>query len=296
MDSPLKTISELANDVVKYLYMTDPTLALTAVKSSTPILDKAGFKYSIMQGVLFKKVSSGNPQFMMDYLLSCTSPFEEKFGVNKLWASLRGVTIKFYQKNREVLKEGMIEVPITKYVIEHAVFNTLFGFQSTDFRKRKWIKDPILVTNHKLNIPSLDGMVDVPYQEIATIGRQIYVGYDSEAIHGVVRAIDYQRTPDNMSCIVLLGETRILEEFQKVLAVMKTEYRKLSKLEEEILSLLAEYVQPEKIPSLCVCGKEDSDKAVERLKTLSYIDDGLKLTSYGINLYTQIKQRKESQL
>jgi hypothetical protein len=232
-----------------------------------------------------------NKGALYDIILTYTSVCEEKYGVNETWDPLKYVILKVFQGFKDEIRELGIEIPVARYEMEYMLLDTLFGLKSSDFRKRRWIKGSVLVTNHNLIFPKEVRDEVIPLQAIATVCREIYVGYSAELARGMIRAIDYQVKATGMSCAVILAKDDLMNEFMKVTSILRAEYRRLSQNEAKILLALYDGAPIDQVYKRCSIDQQEVDKAFRRLVELNYSDYVGHLTSYGINAAVETTSR-----
>lgn len=291
MDKASRVYSSLLAGETAYLAKVNPQLAAKTLEEKAEALKKAGVQYTVEGGLKITEAPENSGELLYQTILDLAAPYEKQYGVNKLWNPLKTVIVKVFQKNRDVVRETGMEVPVAKYEIEYMILETLFGFQGTDFRKKRWINGAVLVTNHEIVLPEDGGAEHIPLQAVATVGREIYVGYEHEMTKGIVRAIDYQVKESGMSCAVLLAKGELMKEFMKVASVMRAEYRRLNPTEERILLALYDETPVEQLAGKTGVKGVDVTAAFKRLMELRYTDGKGHLTSYGINASMELKQR-----
>jgi hypothetical protein len=295
MDSGARVYADLLNSFTLYLSKADPALSQIALTQSLKALDESGIKYRLEGGaltVMDADRQGRNPLY--DTILAYTLIFEREHGINKTWNSLKTLTLKTLQGNRQVIRDLDLEVPVVKYEMEYMLLETLFGFKPSDFRKRRWYKGGVLVTNHHLVFPKEVNQEAVPLSSIASLCREIYVGYSSEIARGSIRAIDYQGRVAGMSCAIILAKDELLGEFRKVVSILRTEYMRLSQNEVKVILALNRETQVGELPTACGLSPQDVDNAMNRLKELGYAGKGGRLTSYGINAVAMLEERQAS--
>ena len=133
-----------------------------------------------------------------------------------------------------------------------------------------------------------DGFEELLYPYMATVDREIYLGYASEIIRGEIRAIDYQIKTTGMSCIVVLAKKETMRDFMKVVSVMRGEYRRLNQIEKSALISLHNGTDPKELPKALDISQQDAEKALKRIILIGYTNEKGHLTSYGINAAAEI--------
>jgi hypothetical protein len=292
MDPGARVYSGLLNAFMLYLGKLDPALSPQALTASLKLLDDAGVRYRLDEGVLTVTDSKASARkAMYEALLAYASAFEQTLGVGRTWGVLKTATLKALQGSREDIRGLGLEVPVVKYDMECMLLETLFGFKPSDFRRRKWIKGAVLVTNHRLVLPSEGGYEEVPLQTIATLNREIYVGYSPEVARGSIRAIDYQADTAGMSCAIILARDEVLGEFRRIVSMLRAEYRRLAQRECRVLLALNGDIPLNQLARACGMSQGDVEAAMRRLVELRYAEPRGRLTSYGINAAVELQER-----
>jgi len=291
MDSGARVYASLLNGITLHLSKLDPKLNQTALKEGLTALDKAGVRYSTDGGVLtVTDAGEQSRKALYDFALAYVSAFEGEHGVNETWSQLKSLTLKTLQNFRDDVRRLNLEIPIVKYVMGCVLLENLFGFKSSDFRNRRWIEGPVLVTNHSLVFPKEKGEEVVPLQIIATVCREIYVGYSAKVTKGVIRAIDYQVKAAGMSCVVVLAREEVMGEFRKVVSMLRAEQRRLGQGEARVLLALNKDTPLDQLAKASGLSQAEADDALRRLFELKYTDKGGHLTSYGINAAVELRE------
>ncbi|MFH1055417.1 MAG: hypothetical protein V1744_04915 [Candidatus Altiarchaeota archaeon] len=297
MDAGANIYEKLINGINVYLLRVNAQLATKALNEKLTKLGSAGVKYKLEGNLLvITEASEGSREALYEAIIDYISVFEVHYGVDALWAQLKLVILKALQNFRVSVRELRIEVPISKYVVEYIVMNTVFGVDATsflDFRKRTWLKDPILLTNQRLIVPKGEELRNIPLHDVTTVGREVYVGYGMDTARGIVRIIDYHNREYGMSCIVVLAKDELSKEFLNALRLMRDEYKKLNEVESKVLVAIYNGVPSSGLAGYCCISQGDAEKAFNRMLQLNYSDSAGHITSYGINVSAALLQAKK---
>ena len=72
-------------------------------------------------------------------------------------------------------------------------------------------------------------------------------------------------------------------------SLLRHDLKALTDAEGKVLTILAENGSLEDVRSTSGLKPEEADAAVDRLKQLNYVNNGLKPTSYGLNAAAELK-------
>lgn len=293
MDANTQINTVLANSIAKHLAKKDPQLAKESVGNARKILDEKNVKYEL-DGLQISKVKSkDSAEALREYVFALPNSFEEEFGINKTWEDIKTMSFEYYRENREVIRKHKAELPLTRYTLKYSIFQNVFGFYSLNFRTRVWMTGaPISITNRRLFVPFNNEVEEVPISMVYTIGREIYVGYDSSTIRGIIRSIDYDCGEDRTASILVVGGTKEVKDFNDILSAVREEWRRLSPFEETVLFHIGQYHSFNNLLAEIKFTKKQLLKALARLQRLHYLNETNKMTPTGINMYAQIKRRR----
>jgi len=291
MDLGARIYATALVNVASHLGRINQSLAEATLKDGVKFLEYVGVKYELTGSALtIKDASEKGRRAMYELILYITAPFERQYGVNEVWGTLKVTIVKAVQGFRDEIRELNIEVPIARYRIQYSILDSLFGFNPSDFRVRKWMDNPILITNQRLVFIRPDGEENIPFSAVATVDREIYIGYSSEVARGVIRSIDYQIRPTGISSVILLAKKNTMNDFMKAVSVLRAENMRLTTAESKVLIALYNNTPPSDLANTVGISQEESVKAFKRLQSMAYVDSRGHLTSYGINKSMEIMQ------
>ncbi|MFH0861509.1 MAG: hypothetical protein V1875_00630 [Candidatus Altiarchaeota archaeon] len=279
-----------------HLSRVNPKLTKAALDWNTKTLDSEGVKYAVENGTLRITDAEEKHRPIIYYtLMSVAEAFENQYGVNETWTPLKQTILKVMQGCRDQIRDMALEVPIARYNLQYAILDDLFGFNTTEFRMRKIDPNTVTVTSQKVSFKKADGQEEIPYPAIATVDREIYIGYSPESIRGESRAIDYQIKASGMSCIIIVAKKETMRDFMRVVSVMRGEYRRLNPIETRILISLYNSTDKREIAKSLNIAQSDAEKALNRIILIGYADQKGHLTAYGINTAIEaIKAAKQA--
>jgi hypothetical protein len=291
MDRGAEIYASLINNITAHFARINPRLAQMTLDETVKWLNMAGVKTALDRGALtITKAEEKDRKTIYDALLMYVEIFERQYGVNEVWIPLKIVIVRYLQGLRDEVRMLGLEIPLGRYSIDYSLLDNLFGFNASDFRVRKWTKDPITVTNQRLIFRKSDAVEAIPLSSVATVDREIYIGYSSEQAKGVIRAIDYQTRATGMSCIVLLAPKNIMADFMRLVTIMRGEYKRLADEEAKVLIAVYNGTASGEIARALGLASEAANKAFRRLQDVGYVDDAGHITAYGINASMEILQ------
>jgi len=294
MESGTGVYASILNGLTAHAARSNPQLAVEALRSGIRTLDRAGVKYRLDGATLYvNDDSDASRKAMYELILSYSQALEEAHGVNETWKELKIVMAKVLGSSRDAIREYDIEIPVFRCSAEYQTLDTLFGFNSGDFRTRGWFSDPILITNKKVVFPKGGNPIEVPFNAIATIGREVYVGYVTDVRKGIVRAIDYQIREGGMSCAVIVAKEELMKDLMDIIRIIRADYRRLSLNEVKALVELYGGTSPAMLSEKTGLAPTEALLAFRRLRQLNYCDNTGHFTSYGINAYIEVMQAKQ---
>lgn len=279
MDETWRIYADILNSLDMRLSKLSPHLAGKALSESMKILDSKGIRYSVgRKGIEFR--GGGEPSQVYDSIIEYARVFEEEYGTENAWKPIRAVIIGSIKSMRQRIRELSIEVPVARYDMTHTIYGNLVQMSSQNFRKTKWADSTITINNKRLVFEGIE--FSIPFSAISTVGREIYMVYTGAINKGIIRAIDFRLNTPWMSCAVVVGKKDPMEDFIRVLRVMRNEWRTLSALEARVIVALFRGAAMADIPRLCHCDGDSSKNAIKRLKELGAMEFSGRLTPYGI--------------
>jgi hypothetical protein len=272
----------------------NPKMASEALAKSSSVLDSGGVEYGVEGGRLIVRKSpvechKAFYEMIIDYL----SGFEARYGVNKVWKVIKTVIVKAIVDVRDFVRHLNMELPVSRYQMDHNVSDTLFGVSPSDFRHKSWSDNPVTLTNKRLIVPRPDSMQDIPLQKIGTIGREVYVGYTREAGKGIMRAVDFQAGSGGVSCAIFVAHKDLMDDFLNTLKVLRAEQRRLDADEAMMLERIYKDGGWGGISRKSGMSDAAVESAFSRLLDLGYVDSRGHITSAGINIHDRLFQAKK---
>jgi len=288
MDPGIQVYHDLITNVLKVLQKVEPKLCVLGMQQAAKTLDTNKIPYKL-EGKLISITDGSDKHYkiLFGVVLELVEKYEQRYGYNEIWLMLKVPVVKTLMAHREAIKKTGLELPVGRFQIDYVILETLFGFKGADFRSRKWFNDIVLVTNKKIVFPKNGSWENITYTQIATIGRQIYVGYSGHAAKGVIRAIDYVAGRAGMSCVIVEAKKDMMADFLKIATVMRAEYRRLNELEAKVLVALYDGTMVENLPQKCGISHDEARQVAQKLLDLKYADEKGHITSYGLNAAIQ---------
>ena len=289
MEPGARIYASILQATTAHLNRVNPKLTKEALEYNIKTLDSEHIAYTLENGILTITDAQEKHRPILYYaIMSLAEAFERQYGVSETWMPLKQSILKVMQGCRDEIRDLALEVPIARYRVEYTILDSLFGYNATDFRSRKWKTEPVTVTTQKVTFQKDDGFEELPYPSIATVDREIYIGYSSESIRGEIRAIDYQIKATGMSCIVVLAKKETMRDFMRVISVMRGEFRRLSQTERGVLIALYNSTDTKELAKFLNISQKDAENALKRITWIGYADEKGHLTSYGINAAIEI--------
>jgi len=295
MDQGAGIYVNLLNSIISHTGRVNPRLSILALNEKAKVLAEAGVGYSIENGFLsMTNAGEQNRSALLDLILAYAGVFEAQYGVNETWMPLKTAVMQNIKTLLDDIRSLELEIPISKYAIEYIIYENLFGFTICEFRGRRWNNGTALVTTRNIVLEWEGNKLTIPFSHVATVDREIYLGYTPETIRGICRAIDYQVKEAGMSCAVFLGTRNLIEDFMKAVSIGRAQERRLSKTENAAIIALYNNTPPKDLPRVLNLKEGDAAKCFLRLIQMGYADQAGHPTSYGINLAVQL-MRGQSQ-
>jgi len=296
MDASASIYANILNTVFAHMAKLNPQLTVSALKDKANLLDGAGVKYTIQYervGNILTIIEANESQRAAFYntIVEYIAVFENQYGINEIWDRLKGIMVRVFQAFRDSIRDLKVEMPIVKYKVDYRFEAGVF-----DFKKRDWTNEPVLVTNHNLVFMGEKSHKIIPLDAVQTVGREIYVGYvgaNTEAHGGVIRAIDYKMADSALSCAVISTKENMMKDLLNVVKAMRSEYRRLNENEARVLMAVYNNVPPDNFPSQCGLSLQEAQDAFKRMVKLGYADASGHITSYGLNAAAEIIQAKK---
>ncbi|MFH1721452.1 MAG: hypothetical protein ABH950_02475 [Candidatus Altiarchaeota archaeon] len=246
--------------------------------------------------VALENPEASTRSFLARILFGLISAYEISFGVDEVWGSLWEKFKQIYEQYIIQIKEANLEFPLLKHKVDYLISGNLFGFSVSDHRKKDWIKGyPLVTTRNLIFIPQKEKgeenekarQVVIPLQNILTLGREIYMGYEKRSFYGQAWVIDFKDQVNNSSCAVISGPKEFIDDYNKVVSFARRELRTLTFKERKVLSMIGQHFTNEQIEGETGMNENQLKNSVYRLKQLGCINEKNEITAYGLTIMAE---------